>query len=564
MTYSEVEINEMFQFFLDQPHESEILEFKEAKKDFDFRKLGKYFSALSNEENLKSQKFAWLIFGVEDKTHHVVGTSYRSNSKNLISLYKEIADKTIGGITFTQIYEINPNGLRVLLFQIPAAPKGIPTSFDGHYFGRNGESLDALSLSELEMIRSQSNSDWSAEIILSASLDDLDSEAILKARENYKTKYPGKVSEIDSWDDITFLNKAKVTTKGKITRTALILLGKDESEHFLNPANLKIRWILKDIHNQDKDYEIFTIPFLLAVDKVNLKIRNLKYRYIREGAETLFPEEVLKYEPFVIREALNNCIAHQDYQKGGMINVIEINDEELIFTNYGRFIPGSVEKVVTDDAPEESNRNKFLATAMFNLNMVDTIGSGIKKMFNFQRQRFFPMPEYDLNNEKVKVTIIGKILDVEFAHVLTTNPDLSLENIILLDKVQKKNLLSDEEAKHLKKLNLIEGRKPNYFISSEVAFKSKNSNLKAEYINQRGFDDGHYMEKILDYLMEYGSATRSDINALLLQKLPESYNTDEKKKNKINNLLGSLTRSNKIMNKGSRKVPIYVLIPSDF
>ena len=85
-------------------------------------------------------------------------------------------------------------------------------------------------------------------------------------------------------------------------------------------------------------------------------------------------------------------------------------EDQLVFTNQGTFIPGSVEKVVIEDAPEEFYRNRFLATAMFNLKMVDTAGGGIKKMFHFQRVRFFPLPEYDLSNEKVKVTILGKIL----------------------------------------------------------------------------------------------------------------------------------------------------------
>ena len=176
--------------------------------------------------------------------------------------------------------------------------------------------------------------------------------------------------------------------------------------------------------------------YCLAVDKIYAKIRNLKYRYIKNG--TLFPDEVDQYEPFVIREAINNCIAHQDYTKGGRINVVEMEDQ-LIFTNLGSFIPGSVEKVVKEDAPEEHYRNRFLATAMFNLKMVDTVGGGIRKMFNYQRERFFPMPEYDLSGGKVKVTVIGKVLDIEFARVLAQHErDLSLDEIIMLDKVQKR------------------------------------------------------------------------------------------------------------------------------
>lgn len=213
-----------------------------------------------------------------------------------------------------------------------------------------------------------------------AAVSDLDPLAIQQARRNFKDKFPAQSAEVDAWDDVTFLNKAKVTIKGKVTRAAILLLGRTEAEHFINPAEAKIRWVLKDAKGNDKDYHIESCPLLLAVDKIYSKIRNLKYRYLKDG--TLFPDEVDQYEPFVVREAINNCIAHQDYTRGGRINVVEMEDQ-LVFTNLGNFIPGSVERVVRENAPEEHYRNKFLATAMFNLKMVDTAGGGIRKMFNY-------------------------------------------------------------------------------------------------------------------------------------------------------------------------------------
>src|SRR5690606_4846060 len=174
---------------------------------------------------------------------------------------------------------------------------------------------------------------------------------------------------------------------------------------------------------------------------------NLKYRYIKD---TLFPEEVDQFDAYIIREALNNSIAHQDYTLGGKIVVVENEDGILSFSNSGTFIPKSVEEVVTKDIPEEKYRNPFLAEAMVNLNMIDTIGSGIKRMFNIQRKKYFPLPEYNLDNRKVQVTIIGKVIDVNFARKLAQLPSLTLEEIICLDKVAKHKILNDEEAKSLK------------------------------------------------------------------------------------------------------------------
>ena len=539
------ELKHILQSLRNLTAENEIVEFKEAKTGYDFNKLGKYFSALSNEANLKGKPYAWLVFGVENKKHAIVGSQFRTQRKDLDSLKSEIANKTTNRITFIEIYELNEPEGRVVMFQIPAAPKGFPIAFDGHYYGRDDEELSPLNLEEIERIRAQATTeDWSAAIIPDATVEDLDEEAIALARKNFKNKFPEKATEIESWNDSTFLNKAKITIKGKITRTAIILLGKEESEHYINPAEAKVRWLLKDANGNDKDYAIIGCPMILAVDKVYAKIRNLKYRYIKDG--TLFPDEVNQYEPYSIREALNNCIAHQDYTKHGRINVVEM-DDQLIFTNLGSFIPGSVEKVVKEDAPEEHYRNRFLAAAMFNLKMVDTAGGGIKKIFNFQRERFFPMPDFDLSGGKVKVAISGKILDIEYARLLARNRDLSLEEIMMLDKVQKKQDLTELEEKHLKSKKLIEGRKPNYYIGIKVAAKT---GQKAAYSKNKAFDKSYYLDLIEKAIREHKSLERSEIDELLWNKLPD-WMDDKQKKNKIGNLLSELRMNERIHNMGS-------------
>lgn len=515
--------------------ENEVVEFKEAKNDYSFEKVGKYFSALANEANLKTIKHAWLVFGVHDKTHQIVGSNYRTVERALESLKKEIADKTTNRITFVEIHELMlPEG-RVLMFQIPAAPKGLPIAWEGHYYGRDGESLSPLNLEEIERIRSHgAERDWSAGICYDATLDDLSQDAILKARSAFKTKNPKLADEIDGWDDLTFLNKAKVCIKGKITRAAIILLGKEEAEHFISPATCKISWVLKDRDNIEKDYQHFSCPLILSTEAVYGKIRNLKYRYLPDG--TLFPDEVDQYEPYIIREALNNCIAHQDYSLGGKITVVEREDGYLTFSNPGAFIPHSINEVLFSDAPSPYYRNKFLADAMVNLNMIDTIGSGIKRMFLLQRKKYFPLPEYELRPDQVKVTIVGKVLDMSYARKLATLPDLRLEEIILLDKVAKQHSLAVDEIKLLKGKGLIEGRKPNFHISATVA---KATGDRSAYIRQRGIDDDYCRKVIVDYLNEFEEGKKVDFERVLLDKLPDVLD-DEQKKNKIKNILQQL------------------------
>lgn len=535
---------------LSLPGENEVVEFKEAKQNFDFNKLGKYFSALSNEANLLQKDAAWLIFGINNR-RQIVGTQYRKHITALHHLKKEIADKTANRISFIEIYELFFAEGRIVLFQIPPAPKGLPVSFDGHYYGRDGESLAALNLEEIERIRNQQPGlDWSAAVVPEATIECLDNNAIIYAREKFLVKFPEFKEDVTKWDNLTFLNKAKITIRGKITRTAIILLGKSESESFLIPSIAKMRWILKTLSNEEKDYEIFTCPFILAIDKVYEKIRNLKYRYLPKG--TLFPNEVLRYEPFNIREAINNCAAHSDYSQGGYINVVEFEDDRLIFENYGKFIPESVEKVVEQDAPEIQYRNPFLANAMFQLGLVDTRGGGIKKMFQNQIQKFFPLPDYELSSQKTSMTLTGKILDPEFAEILINNPTLSLSDIFLLDRVQKKRNISDKEYKYLKRLELVEGRRPRIFLSHTVLKPLDNDGLKVEYIRNKGFDDTYCKDLIIEYLNKWKEASRKQIENLLWDKLSDVL--DEKsKKNKIMHLLQKLRKEGKIRVEEGRK-----------
>lgn len=533
---ADIHINQLLDSFLTR-REDEVLEFKEAKKGLQTDDLRRYVSALSNEANLRRKDCAWLIYGISDKfPRKAIGTEYQIPVK----LKQDIASSMTAGLTIREVYETERDGKRVLMFQIPAAPKGIPIAWNGHYFGRNGESTCALSIDKIEEIRRQTEDDWSAGIIEDATIDDLDPQAIAVAKVEFRKRNPKYAEEMGSWDDATFLNKAKLTRRGKITRTALILLGRDEAEHLLSPAVAKIRWNLKTVKNEDKDYEIFGIPFILSSEEVYRKIRNLKFRYLL-NEQSLFPEELLRYEPFCIRELLYNCIAHQDYTKRARINVVEFEDHHLIFSNYGTFIPLSIERVIQANAPEESYRNPFLVEAMRNLNMIETQGGGIRKVYTFQRNRLFPMPDYDFSEGKVKATLPGCIISEDFARLLQQNPDLPLQSVLTLDKIQKRRPVNDEEWRTVKSRGLVEGRKTSPYLSHNVVEQMDNEELKEQYVKNKAFDNNYYKKLILSYIYEWGHASLPQLEQLLKNKLPDSYSEIQKRR-KVSNLLAELRR----------------------
>lgn len=536
--------------FLSFPAETEWVEFKEAKNNFDFDDLGKYFSALSNEANLKGQAFGWLVFGVKDKPvpRPIVGSQYRPQRPHLDSLKEEIANQTSHRVTFEEIYELTTPHGRVVMFQIPAALRGSPTSWKGHFYGRDHENLCPLNLHEFEQIRKQIvQEDWSAQICDGATLNDLDPKAIAFARQEYKKKNLALEAEVDTWNDATFLNKAKVCIDGKMTRTAIILLGRPESDHFLGNCHPQLSWILKDKDNLERDYKHFSPPFLLAVDGLLANIRNLTCRVLPWG--TLFPTEVLQYDPWVLRESLHNAIAHEDYRLGGRIDIVEFEDR-LVIVNKGAFLPGDVESVIRRDSPFSIYRNAFLAQAMVNLQMIDTIGSGIKRIFQAQKKRSFPMPDYDLHDpNEVKVVISNKVLDERYTRMLMARADLDLWDVIALDKVQKGKPLSDDEFKSVKAKKLVEGRRPNLFVSAEVAAATDN---KEAYIRNRAFDKDHYKKLIISYLGKFGEATRPQIDRLLKDKLSDALDAQQQKQF-VTNLLQEMKRERTITPDGTTR-----------
>jgi len=533
--------------------ENEVVEFKQASNDYKTDTIGEYFSALSNEANLRGAERAWLVFGVNDKTRTVVGTNYRPEREHLDSLKAQMAQGTEPSIAFRNIHVLNDPAGRVVLFEIPAAPRGIPIAWKGHYYARAGESRVSLSLDKLDEIRQQTlMQDWTAQVVAEATLADLDDNAVRKARDSFAQKYANRFApdEVTNWSLATFLDRARVTQNGQVTRTALLLLGKAEAAWHLSPNPAQLTWKLEGL---ERAYEHFGPPFLLNTTRVYQRIRNIQLRLLPQNE--LLPVEVSKYDQKIVLEALHNCIAHQDYARNGRVLVTELPDR-LVFENEGTFFEGLPEEYVQGHKTPRRYRNPFLASAMAELNMIDTMGYGIHEIYKGQARRYFPMPDYDLSEAgAVKMTIYGGVVDPAYSRLLIQKTDLPLVDVLALDRVQKKLPIPDEAVTRLRRAGLIEGRKPNYYVSATVASATAS---KAVYIRTRAQDDEFYAKLLTDYLDKFGEATRADINQLLLPKLSEAL-TDVQKDNKIANLLTNLRRGGRIHNTGTRGQPIWQL-----
>ena len=170
------------------------------------------------------------------------------------------------------------------------------------------------------------------------------------------------------------------------------------------------------------------------------------------------------------------------------------------------------------------------------------------------------MPGYDLTqSQRVAVRIEGRILDERYARLLMRRTDLDLETIILLDRVQKQQLITQAEHRRLRAARLVEGRFPHPVVAAEIAAAT---GQKARHIRDKGFDNQYYRDLIIQIIREHQPVAREDIDRLLLDKLPEVLN-EEQKCRKIHNLLMDLAHKRKlIVNEGSRRRSQWVLSPT--
>lgn len=551
-----------------QRTESSVIEFK---KDMDEpKKIGEYISALANAAVLARQNRAWLIWGIDDKTHDIVGTRFKPSQKKHgnQSLEMWLLQKITPQPTF-HFHEFQyPQDQHIVMLEI-YPPRGLPLAFEGTRYMRVGSHTTKLlpnTESHLWAILNEKD-DWTAHVVDEATIDDLDPEALTFAREKIlefrlknesdSRRHPIICKAFEAMDTLTILNQAKITRQGRMTRAALLLLGKNESSHFLSPADCKISWILRDHNNNAVNSQHFSLPLLLSTEAVFRKIRNLQVEYMPDGS--LFPTPIPQYDGWIMREALHNAIAHQDYTLGGKINVVEYPDK-LIISNLGSFIPPSIAWMIANHSPPEHYRNQFLINSMISLRMIDQIGSGIRRMFLTQRERFFPLPDYLIDTgttfPRVELCLTGKILDTHYTQVLMKYPELSLDDVLLLDRVQKNLPLKQKDAKRLKTDGLIEGRAPKYYISARVSEWTKQ---RASYIHNRAFDDAYYKDLITKYLQQYNEASRKDIDDLLFAKLSDVL-SEEQKRNKIRNFLQDLRQSKTIMNVGTKRLPKWRLL----
>ena len=508
-----------------------------------------YVAAIANMEG------GHLVIGVQDKTLEIVGTDlskFNLNAQSAVwKLLEHCTNLSSEGLSIDE-YTTEDSHKTVWIIHIPKHLPRRPVYAHKKAWQRVEDSLVEMTQERLAAILEEpvfEAKDWSAEIVPNAVLTDLDELAVAKARVMFKKVHASKIpaEEIDAWTVEELLSNSGIMIDGKLTRAAIILLGKPVSVFKLRPAVVEVTWTLRDERQEVVDYEHFTAPFILTVDQILSKIRNLTMRELPGG--TLFPETMKQYDDYTIREALHNAIAHQDYTLQQRINFVE-NPGYLYYANGGSFIPGTLQNVLTTKGPQRYFRNECLCRAMVNFNMIDTVSRGIKKMFNEQWKRHFPMPDYEIDalNKEVGVKIYGNTINEKYTELLKENNTLTLEDCILLDAVQERHRISEKDVVALLNRGLLEGDTSEYNISLDIAKKTKQLPY---YTHNRGLDKAKLQHMILQYLQNAGSvgAKRDAIFDYLRDVLPRN-KTPEQQERMVGNILAEMKEAEIVIVKG--------------
>jgi ATP-dependent DNA helicase RecG len=399
------ELNELLQTLLALPHEVEWVEFK--KNNYAPEDIGEYLSALSNAAALYGANSGFIVWGIEDVTHKLVGTTFQPRRAKIGNeeLENWLSVHLHPRINF-KIHEFDSNGVRVVLFDVPPASH-TPVRFKDTEYIRVGsykkklkdypekerELWALLSRTPFEKSiaadavtahRLFSLIDYPAYFELSGQelpdnrvgiLDRLATEKLIvrEGRDRFQITNLGAIlfaKDLDSFEDLTRKAVRVVVYRG-VNRT----------------ATLREQVVKKGYASGFEGLVAFINSQLPENEQIGQALRT----------------KVPMYPEIVIRELVANALIHQDFNitgTGPMIEIfadrVEITDPGIPLIDTQRFL----------DAPPQS-RNDALAAFMRRVNICEERGSGIDKVILNVEAFQLPAPNFVVTERHTKVTLFS-------------------------------------------------------------------------------------------------------------------------------------------------------------
>lgn len=487
-----------------------------------------YVSAFANEGG------GYLVFGMKDKHPHEVSGTYQAVD-GIGKLSQDIYNDLKIRVDVSELFE---DGLRVVVIKVPGRPAGKVYKFEDVPLMRVGEELLPMSDERYLRIIQEQEPDFSEQICSGATIHDLDDNAVAKLKETYARKQHNPrfltLSNQQALSDVGLINS------GKVSNAAIILVGKSEAiRRFIPQAtiNLEYRNSIGQI-TFDNRYQ-FQEPYFISLEKIwetiNLRNGNVP---VQQGP---FIFDIPYFNIEVIREALNNAVAHRDYKRTSEV-IIKQYPNQLNIINPGGFPIGvNLDNLLTVNS---TPRNRLLADVLAKTGIVERSGQGIDKIFYQSVSEAKPEPDFSFSDDfQVELRLSAIVQDKAFAIFINevqksreSDNKLGVKEIIALGRIRRgidKNAIEPELANKLIREGLVEkvGKTTAQRLILSKTYYSF-TDTQGKYTLENIQDPHHAQTFILKHFSEFKEAQMKDFVQLL-----ETYFTREQIKNCVYNLV---------------------------
>lgn len=403
-----------------------------------------------------------LVIGMEDAyPHKVVGT--KQCEGRLGELESQIYRDTQIRPTVYELFEDEENKKgRVLVINIPGRPVGKLFRFEDVPLMRVGEELKPMSDEMMFSILQEHEPDFSAEICKGLTIKDLDPEAIRIMKQKYSVKQ--KNPDFLTLSDEQVLSDLNLISGKKVTYAALILVGKEEKlREYLPQASVILEFRKSESLVPYTNRQEYGQPFYKMIDLLwhDIDLRNDKI----DVKENSYIFNIPYFNEEVIREAINNAIAHRDYRRTSE-TVIKQYPQRMVIMNAGGFPLGvTIENLLS---VQSTPRNRLLADVLAKTGIVERSGQGVDKIYRNTLSEGKDAPDYSNSDAfRVELQLSAVIKDKAFAMFLESEQrDLAEEDrfsvfdVIALNKIRegKSCAVGKETLKDLLQRGVIEKR----------------------------------------------------------------------------------------------------------
>ncbi len=487
--------------------EGENIEFKRAENAFEFEELVKYACALANRGG------GYVALGITDKRpRQIVGSRAFEQPERTRN---GLMDRLHIRIDF---HLLDSDGKRVLVFDIPPRPVGVPIQDKGIAWWREGDSLVEMPMEEMRAIFAEVGHDFSADVCKNAELGDLDERAVEAFRRRWMEK--SNQSGLANLPVSQLLQDYEAITSKGITYAALILFGRRETlGRLLGQAEVIFEYRSSEASGPAQQREEFRQGFFSFYDRLweLINLRNNKQHY-QDG---LFVMDVPTFDERVVREAVLNAVSHRDYQLGGPVFVRQFQ-HRLEVDSPGGFPPDiNLENILDRQSP----RNRRIADILARCGLVERSGQGMNLMFELSVKQAKALPDFKgTDRMHVRVTLDGLVQDPKLLTMMErigqeTLQSFSTGDFLLVNQVRREQPVPDDlrdRVPRLLELGVIERVARGRFIMGRRYYAAVGK--KGVYTRKRGLDRGTNKELLLKHIRENAKmGSRLDE---LLQVLP--------------------------------------------